>query len=114
MSKPYYIKAVREKSFLFLCYQPDQSINEVKSNLCKALDNKKTHEEVRLLIQNDRQGEYTVLEDVSDIENGSTVYFVYLDTTEGQWETVNVVQPQLNDDVEEPIVVKKEKGKKKA
>ncbi|RCI03862.1 hypothetical protein CU098_012992, partial [Rhizopus stolonifer] len=112
--KPYYIKALREKVCLFLCYQPNDSIEQIKSNLCKALENKKTPKEVRLLIESDRPGEYTPLEDTKSIENGAVVYFVYLETIEGHWEPVNVIQPQLDDEVEEPVVTKKEKGKRKA
>lgn len=117
---------------MFLCYQPNDSIEQIKSNLCKALENKKTPKEVRLLIESDRPGEYTPLEDTKSIENGAVVYFVYLETIEGwggffllffiklqilfigHWEPVNVIQPQLDDEVEEPVVTKKEKGKRKA
>ncbi|KAG1140780.1 hypothetical protein G6F37_008779 [Rhizopus arrhizus] len=118
MSKPYYLRAKREKVLLFLCYQPNDSLEQLKTNLCEALNNNKTHEEVKLFIDGDKTGEYLPLESTKSIESGSTVYFVYFDRQEGQWEPVNVVQPQLDDDIEEeepvPVVVKKEKGKKKA
>ncbi|CAO3701835.1 hypothetical protein G6F70_000815 [Rhizopus microsporus] len=118
MSKPYYIKAKRQKTIVFLCYQPTDSLEQLKANLCKALDNGKTSKDIKLFLDTDKPDEYIPLEDTKSLENISVINFVYFDQDKGQWEPVNVVQPQLDDDMEdvEPasVVAKKEKGKKKA
>ncbi|GAN02954.1 hypothetical protein MAM1_0031d02404 [Mucor ambiguus] len=120
-SKPTYIRAKREKTTLFLCTEPKDSLEQVKTKLCQALDNKKTSDEVRLLVDGKTKGEYSVLEDTKTLENNAIVYFVYYDRNDGQWENVNVIEPELLDDdlMEEEEVpaastTKKEKGKGRA
>ncbi|KAI8888574.1 hypothetical protein K501DRAFT_240082 [Backusella circina FSU 941] len=116
MSKPTYIRAKREKTTLFLCIDPKDSLNTIKNKLCLALDNKKTTDEIRILVDSKLKGEYTILEDSKGLENNAIVYFVYFDRVEGQWEPVKLVEPELLDDdmEEEALPAKKEKGKGRA
>ncbi|KAI8329268.1 hypothetical protein EDC96DRAFT_60315 [Choanephora cucurbitarum] len=122
MSKPsMYIRAKREKTVLFLCTDPTDSVDEIKTKLCQALDNKKTNDEVRLLVEDKSKSGFAVLENPKSLENNGVVYFVYFDKNEGEWENVNVVEPELlDDDMEEdevsapPTSTKKEKGKGRA
>ncbi|KAI8382990.1 hypothetical protein BD560DRAFT_385729 [Blakeslea trispora] len=122
MSKPaMYIRAKREKAVVFLCTDPTDSVDEIKTKLCQALDNKKSNDEVRLLVEDRNQSGYTILENPKSLENNGVVYFVYFDKDQGQWENVNVTEPELlDDDMEEDEVVppptsaKKEKGKGRA
>ncbi|KAL7316264.1 hypothetical protein PS15m_005385 [Mucor circinelloides] len=121
MSKPTYIRAKREKTTLFLCIEPKDSLEQVKTKLCQALENKKTNDEVRLLVDGKTKGDYSVLENTKTLENNSIVYYVYYDRNDGQWENVNVIEPELLDDdlmeeEEVPAVTttKKEKGKGRA
>jgi hypothetical protein len=48
-----------------------------------ALDNKKTTDEIRLLVESKLKGEYTVLDNSKTLENNTMVYFVYFDREEG-------------------------------
>ncbi|KAI8075923.1 uncharacterized protein B0P05DRAFT_546944 [Gilbertella persicaria] len=116
-----YIRAKRARTILFLCVEPTNSLEEVKTKLCQALDNKKTSDEVRLFVDAKNKGEYTLLENPKVLENNDVVYFVYFDREEGQWENVNIIEPELLDDdaLEEeaplpPTTTKKEKGKGRA
>lgn len=87
-SKPTYIRAKNEKTTLFLCIETKDTLDQVKTKLCQALDNKKTNDEVRLLVDGKNKGGYTVLENTKTLENNSIVYFVYYDRNEGnqqQW-----------------------------
>ncbi|KAG2193171.1 hypothetical protein INT46_010996 [Mucor plumbeus] len=121
MSKPTYIRAKKEKTTLFLCIETKDTLDQVKTKLCQALDNKKTNDEVRLLVDGKNKGDYTVLENTKTLENNSIVYFVYYDRNEGQWENVHIIEPELIDDdlmEEEEIpttsATKREKGKGRA
>ncbi|CAO3608426.1 unnamed protein product [Mucor hiemalis] len=111
-----YIRAKREKTILFLCIAPKLTVDQIKTKLCEALDNGKTKDDVRLLVEGKKEGEYTLLESAKFLENSDVVYFVYLN--QGQWETVNVVEPVLLDEdemeQEELPAAKKEKGKGRA
>ncbi|KAL9545035.1 hypothetical protein MBANPS3_007334 [Mucor bainieri] len=120
-SKPTYIRAKREKTTLFLCIELKDTLEQVKTKLCQALDNKKTNDEVRLLVDGKSAGDYSVLENTKTLENNGIVYYVYYDRNDGQWENVNVIEPELLDDdvMEEEEVpaasaTKKEKGKGRA
>lgn len=73
-----YIRAKREKTILFLCITPKLSVDQVKTKLCEALGNGKTKDEVRILVEGKKEGEYTLLESVKSLENNDVVYFVYL------------------------------------
>lgn len=68
---------------MFLCIDPKDSLDQVKTKLCHALDNKKTKDEVRLLVDGKKEGEYTVLESSKALENSGIVYFVYLNKENG-------------------------------
>ncbi|CAO0797010.1 unnamed protein product [Mucor circinelloides] len=83
MSKPTYIRAKREKTTLFLCIEPKDSLEQVKTKLCQALENKKTNDEVRLLVDGKTKGDYSVLENTKTLENNSIVYYVYYDRNDG-------------------------------
>ncbi|KAI8980518.1 hypothetical protein BDB01DRAFT_724951, partial [Pilobolus umbonatus] len=111
-----YIKLRRQRTFLFLCIPPNSPILYIKKKLCEVLETSKTAEEVRLLIQGRNKDEYIELENSKHLETGSTVYYVYYDREEGQWEPVNIIEPELLDDdfVEEIPLPKKEKGKGRA
>lgn len=125
-----------------MCIEPKDSLEQVKTKLCQALENKKTNDEVRLLVDGKTKGDYSVLENTKTLENNSIVYYVYYDRNDGnesnnnqsswtcltfykklvgQWENVNVIEPELLDDdlMEEEDVpaattTKKEKGKGRA
>jgi len=126
-----------------LCIEPKDSLEQVKTKLCQALENKKTNDEVRLLVDGKTKGDYSVLENTKTLENNSIVYYVYYDRNDGnesnsnqpswtwltfhkkklvgQWENVNVIEPELLEDdlMEEEEVpaattTKKEKGKGRA
>lgn len=47
------------------------------------MDNKKTTDEIRLLVESKLKGEYTVLDNSKTLENNTMVYFVYFDREEG-------------------------------
>jgi hypothetical protein len=69
---------------LFLCIDPKKdTLNQVKTKLCQALDNKKTSEEVRLLVEGTNKGEFTLLDNVKTLENNDIVYFIYFDREDG-------------------------------
>ncbi|KAI7906775.1 uncharacterized protein BX663DRAFT_497548 [Cokeromyces recurvatus] len=111
-----YIRAKREKTNVFLCIQKLDSVDDVKAKLCKALSNEKKPEEIRLLVNGTKE-EYTILENTKSLENNQVVYYVYFDRNEGEWEKVNVIEPQLLDEDEiqdEEQITKKEKGKGRA
>ncbi|KAI8637413.1 hypothetical protein BD408DRAFT_395707 [Parasitella parasitica] len=115
MPKPIYIRAKREKTTLFLCVEAKDTLEQVKTKLCQALGNDKTNEEVRLLVDGKKKGEYSVLENSKQLENNLMVYFVYYDTSDGLWENVHVVEPALDEDmIDEEEAPKKEKGKGRA
>ncbi|CEP18759.1 hypothetical protein [Parasitella parasitica] len=118
MSKPTYIRAKRETTTLFLCIEPKDTLEQVKTKLCQALDNKKTNDEVRLLVDGKNKGDYSELENTKALENNLIVYYVYFDTNEGQWENVHIVEPVLDEDMmdedEASTPNKKEKGKGRA
>ncbi|KAI8988237.1 hypothetical protein BDF20DRAFT_313830 [Mycotypha africana] len=115
-----YIRAKREKTILYLCIDKKDSIDQIKQSLCKALNNGKTSDEVRLLVEGNTKGEYKLLESAKALENADIVYFVYYDRDQGQWEDVHYSIPELDADDEEevlqspPPVPKKDKGKGKA
>lgn len=73
-----YIRAKREKTILFLCIAPKISVDQAKAKLCEALGNGKTIDEVRLLVEGKKEGEYILLENMKSLENNDVVYFVYL------------------------------------
>lgn len=78
-SKSMYIRAKREKTILFLCIETSKlTVDQIKTKLCEALDNGKTKDDVRLLVEGKKEGEYTLLESVKSLENSDVVYFVYL------------------------------------
>lgn len=77
-SKSMYIRAKREKTILFLCIAPKLTVDQIKTKLCEALDNGKTKDDVRLLVEGKKEGEYTLLESAKSLENSDVVYFVYL------------------------------------
>ncbi|KAI7889140.1 uncharacterized protein EV154DRAFT_515542 [Mucor mucedo] len=112
-----YIRAKREKTILFLCIDLKDTVDQLKTKLCQALDNKKSSDDIRILVDGKREGEYKVLEDVKFLDNSDIVYFVYLQGN-GQWEPINVIEPEPADEdeieEEEPQVIKKEKGKGRA
>lgn len=62
---------------MFLCIESDWSTEQVKSKLCEALDNKKTNEDIRILVDGKREGDYKVLESTKSLQNNDLVYFVY-------------------------------------
>ncbi|KAI9255831.1 hypothetical protein EDC94DRAFT_219498 [Helicostylum pulchrum] len=114
--KPIYIRAKREKTTVFLCIESSSSMEQVKTKLCQALDNKKTSKDIRILADGRREGEYINVEDVKSLQNNDLVYFVYLQEN-GQWETMNIIEPESADEEEEEEevqVTKKEKGKGRA
>lgn len=53
-------------------------MEQVKTKLCQALDNKKTSKDIRILADGRREGEYINVEDVKSLQNNDLVYFVYL------------------------------------
>lgn len=79
--KPLYLRARRDKTVLFLCYQAKDSIATIKERLCSALQNNKSPNDVRLYTRK-QDDTYTLLNDNDDaikagLQNGSDIYFVY-------------------------------------
>ncbi|KAI9471974.1 MAG: hypothetical protein EXX96DRAFT_582451 [Benjaminiella poitrasii] len=115
-----YIRAKREKTSVFLCIQKSDSVQDIKTQLCKAIDEDKKPDEVRLLVSG-HGNDHVVLENTKNLENDQVVYYVYFDRTEGEWEKINVIEPQLldeDDELEEEneqaMTTKREKGKGRA
>ncbi|KAG2189007.1 hypothetical protein INT44_004149 [Umbelopsis vinacea] len=123
---PNYIRVKRLTSTYFICVSAKDTIARVKDVLCNTiLNGDKVAEEVRLYIQKP-QGGYTLLEDAlqvekAGLENDMLVYLTYYDQDQGQWEDIQVSQPEElddggddEDDVEDQTLSRKEKGKSKA
>ncbi|ORX46090.1 hypothetical protein DM01DRAFT_1339736 [Hesseltinella vesiculosa] len=137
--KPMYIRVHRQKSIVFLCIEPKDTIKKIKGKLCSVTATEKTSDEVRLYVDTSKNdlasgkssdfnpNTLRLLDDAqtaeaASLENNMTVYLVYFDSDKGEWENVQVMEFEaLDADVDEEMAdqldedfKKKEKGKGRA
>ncbi|KAI7882469.1 hypothetical protein K492DRAFT_206201 [Lichtheimia hyalospora FSU 10163] len=122
--KPLYIRARRDKTVVFLCYQPSDTIATIKGKLCAAIPSSgKTADDIRLYIRRSDGEGYNLLNDASKanasgIQNETDIYYVYGD--QGNWEQVHTSEYEPLDEGDEEMEEdnipssKKEKGKGRA
>lgn len=83
--KPLYIRARRDKTVVFLCYHPSDTIATIKDKLCAAIPSSgKKADDMRLYIRRSDGEGYNLLNDASKasasgIQNETEIYFVYGD-----------------------------------
>ncbi|KAI9028281.1 hypothetical protein CLU79DRAFT_559156 [Phycomyces nitens] len=87
--KPIYIRLRREKTSVFLCISPKDTMAEIKEKLCGALKLQKTPENIRLLLPKQGDNKYELLEDSwtmtrANLSNDALVYFVFFDSSKGR------------------------------
>ncbi|KAI9491002.1 hypothetical protein BDB00DRAFT_835575 [Zychaea mexicana] len=86
-----YIRARRSKTVVFLCYESNDSIENLKQKLCAAQPGcDKSPDQIRIYAR--RSDQYTILIDSDSVssaglESESDIYFVY--HSQGKWEEVH-------------------------
>ncbi|KAI8147971.1 hypothetical protein BJV82DRAFT_594113 [Fennellomyces sp. T-0311] len=123
-----YIRARRNKTIVFLCYETRDTIESIKQKLCDAQPGcDKSADQVRLYSR--RSDQYTLLNDADSVtdaglQSDSDIYFVYYD--QGKWEDVHTepyepldegVADEEDEDIDihaEITPTRREKGKGRA
>ncbi|KAL0097905.1 hypothetical protein J3Q64DRAFT_1632945, partial [Phycomyces blakesleeanus] len=99
--KPVYIRLRREKTNLFLCIDPKDTMTDVKVKLCGALKLDKTPDNIRLLMPTQWDNKYDLLEDAwtmskANLSNDALVYFVFFDSNRGRFTLYNELLVPIN------------------
>ncbi|KAI7851680.1 hypothetical protein BDC45DRAFT_571842 [Circinella umbellata] len=88
-----YVRARRDRTIVFLCYEAQDTVQILKKKLCDAQSNSnQSPDQVRLYIRRSDQ-QYKLLNDTDTVSNAgletdSDIYFVY-QNEDGKWEEVH-------------------------
>ncbi|KAI9318674.1 hypothetical protein BX666DRAFT_1528922 [Dichotomocladium elegans] len=121
--KPLYIRARRNKTVVFLCYDSTDNVASLKQKLCAAIPNcDKTPQQVRFYIRRPDGSGYVPLNETDSVtsagvQNETDLYYTF--NNQGTWEEIHTAEYEPLDEIGEEIEeampsTKREKGKGRA